>query len=83
MIWDFGKTIQVITLLLDYVQQEEHPKPSMVISPSSLCLNWENEIQKFAPTLKKMVIHGKEEERREQLYFLVRQNKEEIKIKLF
>lgn len=39
----------------------------MVISPSSLCLNWENEIQKFAPTLKKMVIHGTAEERRNQI----------------
>lgn len=52
---------------MDYVEKEQNPKPSMVISPSSLCLNWENEIQKFAPSLKTLVIHGTAEERRNQL----------------
>ncbi len=53
MIWDLGKTIQIISILLDYKQNTEEAKTSIVVSPSSLSLNWKNEIEKFAPDLKK------------------------------
>ena len=58
-----GKTIQVIALLLDYVENTEKRKTSIVVCPSSLALNWYNEINKFAPDLKVMVISGNAEDR--------------------
>ena len=67
MTWDFGKTLQLITLLLLYVEAQENPKASIVVCPSSLALNWENEMKKFAPSLKTMVIHGNAKEREKQL----------------
>ena len=67
MIWGFGKTLQLITLLLLYVESREQPKASIVVCPSSLALNWENEIKKFAPSLKTLVIHGNAKEREKQL----------------
>ena len=59
-----GKTIQIISILLDYKKNSEEKKASIVISPSSLSLNWKNEIEKFAPSLKIQVIRGTAEERK-------------------
>ena len=59
-----GKTLQVISLLLDYNENSDEKKTSMVVCPSSLALNWFNEINKFAPTLKTTVIAGNAEERK-------------------
>lgn len=60
-----GKTIQIISILLDYKQRECENKASIVVSPSSLSLNWKNEIEKFAPDLKIKVVRGSLEERKE------------------
>ena len=62
-----GKTLQMISVILAYVEKNSNPKPSIVVCPSSLTLNWENEIKKFAPTVKTLVIHGGIEERIEQI----------------
>ena len=62
-----GKTLQVIAVILDYIQKEENPKPSIVICPSSLTLNWQNEINKFAPSIKSLVIRGSLTERKRQI----------------
>lgn len=53
-----GKTLQVIALLL--AQKEEQPEQtiSMVVCPSSLVLNWQSEVQKFAPDLNATAITG-------------------------
>ena len=59
-----GKTLQVISLLLDYNENSDEKRTSMVVCPSSLALNWFNEINKFAPTLKTTVIAGNAEERK-------------------
>ena len=42
-------------------------KPSLVICPSSLTLNWYNEIQKFAPSLKVLLINGNAQERKNKI----------------
>jgi len=46
-----GKTLQALALLL-----ERAPKgPALVVAPTSVCLNWQSEIARFAPTLKVVV----------------------------
>ena len=62
-----GKTIQLLAVILDYIQNEKKPKPSIVVCPSSLLLNWQNEIKKFTPDLTSLVIHGNADERKKQL----------------
>ncbi len=42
-----GKTIQAITLLL----QRATDGPALVIAPTSVCKNWQDELLRFAPTL--------------------------------
>ena len=63
-----GKTLQVIAVILESKKesQEEGKEtlPTIVVSPSSLTLNWKNEIEKFAPSLKSMVIRGNLKERK-------------------
>ena len=60
-----GKTIQIISILLDYKQSNVEHKTSIVVSPSSLSLNWKNEIEKFAPELNVKVVRGTATERKE------------------
>lgn len=48
-----GKTLQVIALL--DVQKQ---KPNLVVCPSSLILNWQDEIEKFAPHMNVVCIYG-------------------------
>ena len=60
-----GKTIQIISILLDYKKNSYEHRASIVISPSSLSLNWKNEIEKFAPNLNIKVVRGTALERKE------------------
>jgi len=46
-----GKTLQTITFLA-YQQTHFPTKKSIVVCPASLIYNWEQEIQKFAPSLQ-------------------------------
>lgn len=62
-----GKTIQLLALILNYVENTKNPKPCIVVCPSSLSLNWQNEIKKFTPKLTSVVIHGSLLERTEQI----------------
>lgn len=62
-----GKTLQLISVILSYVQEENEPKPSIVVCPSSLTLNWENEVNKFAGSLETLVIRGTLAERKKQI----------------
>lgn len=63
-----GKTIQIISIILQYVNNElqlnRKPRASLVISPSSLTLNWFSEAEKFANKLNVLVIKGNAEERK-------------------
>ena len=60
-----GKTIQVIALLEN--ERITEKKTSIVICPSSLYINWENEIKKFAPKIKTLIINGNQQERQEKI----------------
>lgn len=65
-----GKTIQLVSVILSYVENSgdmESLKPSLVICPSSLTLNWFNEIKKFAPLLKVLLINGNAQERKNKI----------------
>ena len=59
--------MQLLAVVLDYVQNNKNPKPTIVVCPSSLSLNWQNEINKFTPDLSSIVIHGNIEERKKQI----------------
>ncbi len=63
-----GKTVQVLAIILAYIENtNERRMPSMVICPSSLSLNWQDESNKFTPNLKTLVISGNAEERKEKI----------------
>ena len=47
--------------------KKEGKRTSIVICPSSLTLNWQNEAQKFTNGLKTLVIRGTAQERKEQI----------------
>ena len=59
-----GKTIQMLSIIAGYVEQEKERRASIVICPSSLTLNWQNEAQKFTNGLQTLVIRGNAEERK-------------------
>jgi superfamily II DNA or RNA helicase len=49
-----GKTVQALAQILTMA-----PKgPSLVVAPTSVCLNWESETVKFAPTLNVLMFGG-------------------------
>jgi SNF2 family DNA or RNA helicase len=50
-----GKTLQILALLL----KQTSKTPSLIVVPTSLIFNWENEIQKFCPDLKAFTHYGK------------------------
>lgn len=50
-----GKTIQTIVFLLS-----EQNRNTLIVCPTSLIYNWKAEIEKFAPSLKVLIVHGSE-----------------------
>lgn len=55
-----GKTIQVLAHLYIEKQAGRMKKPSLIIVPTSLLMNWSNEAARFAPNLKLLILHGSE-----------------------
>lgn len=55
-----GKTIQTIAFLLS-----EPNKKTIIVTPTSLIYNWENEFKKFGKSLKVSIVHGSKKERTE------------------
>lgn len=63
-----GKTVQILCVICSYLEKhKENSKPIMVVCPSSLCLNWQNEIEKFTTGVTSQVIHGSLEARKKQI----------------
>lgn len=54
-----GKTIQALSFLHHYKQHYGHLR-ALVVCPTTLIFNWENEIKKFAPSLTYRIHHGGE-----------------------
>jgi len=56
-----GKTLQTLTHLLAEVESGRNAgKPSLVIAPTSVVMNWQREAAKFAPGLRVLVLQGSE-----------------------
>ncbi|MDQ1090043.1 DEAD/DEAH box helicase [Siphonobacter sp. SORGH_AS_1065] len=52
-----GKTLQVITFLL--LQKNQRPdSTSLIVVPTSLLANWQNEVARFAPSLGLKILYG-------------------------
>ena len=52
-----GKTVQALSMLSHYAKQEGSLK-ALVVCPTTLIYNWENEIKKFTPSLSWCIHHG-------------------------
>ncbi len=56
-----GKTVQTLALLLARAENPSgHPGATLIIAPTSVCHNWQQECQRFAPTLHPVQYRGKE-----------------------
>jgi SNF2 family DNA or RNA helicase len=53
-----GKTVQALAQILSMAARG----PSLVVAPTSVCLNWESETAKFAPTLNVIMFGGSRRE---------------------
>ncbi|MDG4549037.1 MAG: DEAD/DEAH box helicase [Candidatus Contendobacter sp.] len=53
-----GKTVQALTLILSRAQEG----PALVVAPTSVCLNWVDEIRRFTPTLNPILFGGGDRE---------------------
>jgi superfamily II DNA or RNA helicase len=52
-----GKTIQVIAFILSQREKSGH-NTNLIVVPASLIFNWQQEIAKFAPSIKTYTIYG-------------------------
>ena len=58
-----GKTLQVIALL----QGRKVKRPTLIVCPTSLVLNWKKEFEKFAPDVSLLIMTGGVNERQEKI----------------
>ncbi len=82
-----GKTLQTLSL----IASTNFPKPVLVIAPASVVYVWQDEIKKFIPELKSIILQGSPENRQKILnsienfnlvitnYHIVRNDLEELK----
>ncbi len=52
-----GKTIQIIAYLLHQIEKG-NTTPNLIVVPTSLLFNWQVELDKFAPHLKRLIVYG-------------------------
>lgn len=55
-----GKTVQTLAHILVEKEAGRLTSPALVIAPTSLMTNWAEEANRFAPSLKVLVLQGKE-----------------------
>jgi SNF2 family DNA or RNA helicase len=55
-----GKTLQAISHLLLEKQARRLTAPALIVAPTSLVGNWRNELERFAPKLSILVLHGQQ-----------------------
>lgn len=62
-----GKTLQSIAYILSEAREQSVRQPVLIVAPASLVYNWENEFQRFAPSLNVQVALGAKKERNDML----------------
>ena len=50
-----GKTLQALAIILERAEKG----PTLVVAPTSVCMNWMSEANRFAPTLNLMALNSK------------------------
>jgi ATP-dependent helicase STH1/SNF2 len=60
-----GKTIQTISLITYLIETKRQPGPYLVIVPLSTLTNWNNEFEKWAPSVTKIVYKGPPNQRKQ------------------
>jgi superfamily II DNA or RNA helicase len=55
-----GKTVQTLAHILTEKEAGRLTHPALVIAPTSLMTNWQEEAARFAPSLKVLLLQGKE-----------------------
>ncbi|WP_166243982.1 DEAD/DEAH box helicase [Paenibacillus turpanensis] len=59
-----GKTLQSIAFLVSVLEDiRSLGQPALIVSPASLIYNWRNELAKFAPEVRAVIIDGSKAER--------------------
>jgi SNF2 family DNA or RNA helicase len=53
-----GKTVQALSFLQHYYEEHDGDLRALVVCPTTLIYNWENEIKKFTPSLEYYIHHG-------------------------
>lgn len=53
-----GKTVQALTFVQHYKNEHNDKCLTLVVCPTTLIYNWENEIKKFTPTMRHHIHHG-------------------------
>ncbi|KAF2143029.1 uncharacterized protein K452DRAFT_269703 [Aplosporella prunicola CBS 121167] len=61
-----GKTIQTISLITYLIERKQQPGPYLVIVPLSTLTNWNNEFEKWAPSVTRIVYKGPPQQRKQQ-----------------
>lgn len=62
-----GKTIQALAYL-QHFQEKQGALKALVVCPTTLMYNWENEIKKFTPSLTYHIHHGGQRTRNKELF---------------
>lgn len=52
-----GKTLQIIAFILSQ-REKRGPETNLIVVPTSLLFNWQEELNKFAPSIKVLVHYG-------------------------
>jgi len=63
-----GKTLQILTFLQHIKNQSNTQRPNLVILPTSLIFNWQNEIEKFCPDLTYIIHRGSDRNRNPEVF---------------
>jgi len=53
-----GKTLQTLAYLLDAKETGKLQHPALIVMPTSLIPNWQDEAARFAPALRVLTLHG-------------------------
>lgn len=59
-----GKTLQAITYMTSILNETDFSEtPFLVVCPTSLLYNWQDEVEHYSPKIRTRIIHGTPEER--------------------